>query len=383
MVISAANIVTVNNFSFENGSTPAFGNGSIPVQWTSYDGDWAGVSGSTGQFSPAIVPDGTQYYAVNTGPGHGSVSGVYQDVGALQPNTTYTLTVAVGRGDNPGVPPNGNGDWSPGIISLVNGTDNTGTVLATTTGYPATPGTWQDYTATFTTGPTVSGDLTVALGVAPANTYQSLFDNVRLTTGAPTAVLAQTILPAQAEAFAGDQIVFTAGYNDDPTSTLQWVHIGSGPVTNLVNTGVVNVDNAGVTTSTLTLSSVQLSDAGSYVLEAINATNSAAIAYSPAAQLVVSTPATVGNIVQENSAQVGVAPYYPAWTVNTGADLIYGATFDNGGTTPVSWSAGNGNFSVSPTTGDPSVLVDGTRVTRMAAWYPAAGQTHKIIPVNP
>ena len=351
VVISAANLVTVNNFSFENGYTVAFGDGGIPVQWTSYNGDWSGVSGTTGQFSPAIVPDGTQYYAVNTGPGHSGASGAYQDVGPLQPDTTYTLTVAIGRGDNNGVPPNGLGDWSPGIISLLNGTDNTGTVLASTTGYPATPGTWQDYTATFTTGPTVSGDLVIELGVDPASTWQSLFDNVRLTVGAPTAVLAQTILPAQAETFVGDQMVFTAAYNDTPTSTLQWVHIGSGPVTNLVNTGVLNVDNAGVTTSTLTISSVQLSDAGSYVLEAINATNSAAIAYSPAAQLVVSTPVAVGNVLQKNSAQAASYPYYPAWTINTSADLIY--QFGSSG-------AGSGNFTAAPgLASDPAVLTDG------------------------
>ena len=355
VVISAANIVTVNNFSFENGYTPAFGNGGIPLQWTSYNGDWSGVGSSISQFSPAIVPDGTQYYAVNTGPGHSGASGAYQDVGALQSNTTYTLTVAIGRGDNNGVPPNGLGDWSPGIISLLNGTDDTGTVLASTIGYPATPGTWQDYTATFTTGPTVSGDLVIELGVDPASTYQSLFDNVRLTTGAPTAVLAQTILPAQAETFVGDRMVFTAAYNDTPTSTLQWVHIGNGPVTNLVNTGVVNVDDAGVTTSTLTINSVQLSDAGSYVLEAINATNSAAIAYSPAASLVVGPSATVGNVIQKESGQVGSLPFYPDWIMDTNSDLIFGFSIGAGNAV-----AGPGSFTLeSPLNGDPSVLTDG------------------------
>src|ERR1035441_8172742 len=83
--------------------------------------------------------------------------GIYQDVGALQPNTPYTLTVAIGsRADRIN---------SPGIISLINGTDNTGTVLASGGGLPATQNTWQDYSVSFTTGPSVSGDLTIALSV--------------------------------------------------------------------------------------------------------------------------------------------------------------------------------------------------------------------------
>ena len=357
VVVSAANIVTVNNFSFENGSTVAFGNGSIPVQWTSYNGDWAGVSSGASQFSPAIVPDGTQYFAVNTGPGHSGASGIYQDVGALQPNTTYTLTVAIGRGDNNGVV-GGNGSWSPGIISLLNGTDDSGTVLATTTGYPTTPGSWQDYTATYTTGPSVSGDLVIELGVPPAPTYQSLFDNVRLTTGAPTATLAQTILPAHAETFVGDQVVFTAAYSNDITSTLQWVRITSG-ATNQINTGVVNVSSGDFTTSTLTLNNVQLASTGNYVLEAINATNSAAIAYSPVAPLVVGAPTTVGTIVQLNSGQTGPAGFYPAWSIATNTDLVFGFATDGSGN-PGTATAGAGNFGVDTQLyGDPTILADG------------------------
>lgn len=370
-VISAPNFVTVNNFSFENGSTPAFGNGSIPLQWTSFNGDWAGVSSGAAQFSPAIIPDGTQYLAVNTGPSHSGASGVYQDVGALQPNTTYTLTVAIGRGDNNGVV-GGNGSWSPGSLSLLNGTDDTGTVLATTTGYPATSGTWQDYTATFTTGPTVSGDLVIELGVDPASTYQSLFDNVRLTTGTPTAVLAQTIQPAHAETFVGDQVVFTAAYTNDPPSNLQWVQITSGS-TNLVNTGVVNVTSGDVTTSTLTFNNVQPANTGYYVLEAINATNSGAIAYSPLASLLVSTPATVGNVIQNNSGQAGSLPFYPAWSIDTNSDLIFGFSLGAGNAI-----AGAGNFSKEvPLALDPSVLSDGNpnsdRVNMVSCGWANAG----------
>jgi hypothetical protein len=179
VVISAPNLVTVNNFSFENGSTPAFGNGAIPLFWTDYNSDWCTVSGDTSALNPPIIPDGSEYYARNTGPGDAAAGGIYQDVGPLLPYTSYALTVAIGRRDDTG--PGGLGNWSPGIISLINGTSNDGTLLTSTTGYPDVAGTWQDYTVTFMTGASVSGDLTVELSVAPAPTYQALFDDVRLT----------------------------------------------------------------------------------------------------------------------------------------------------------------------------------------------------------
>src|ERR1700744_1725787 len=92
-------------------------------------------------------------------------------MGPLQPNSVYTLTVAIGsRADRAN---------SPGIISLINGTDNTGTVLATGGGLPSTQNTWQDYTTTFSTGGSVSGDLTVMLSVLGAGTIQANFDKVR------------------------------------------------------------------------------------------------------------------------------------------------------------------------------------------------------------
>jgi hypothetical protein len=98
--------------------------------------------------------------------------GIYQDVGALQPNTIYTLAVAIGsRADRVN---------SPGIISLINGTDDSGAVLATGGGLSAAQNTWQDYSVTYTTGASVSGDLTVELSVVGAGTTQADFDNVQL-----------------------------------------------------------------------------------------------------------------------------------------------------------------------------------------------------------
>jgi hypothetical protein len=172
----------LNNPSFEDGT------GTVPAYWTAFnDNNFSIVTeASTGEYAaldPLAPPaDGTNFFAINEGP-NDPTGGIYQEYAPLQPNTIYTLTVAIGfRADNGPVA----GQWSPGIISLINGDNNSGTVLASTSGIGTVPGAWQDFTATYTTGPTVSGDLTVELSVAPAGTYQANFDNVRLTlTPAP------------------------------------------------------------------------------------------------------------------------------------------------------------------------------------------------------
>ena len=97
--------------------------------------------------NPLAAPAaGNQYCYINMY-NSAAAGGIYQDVGALQPNTTYTLTVAIGsRADRMN---------SPGIISLINGTNNDGTVLVAGGGLPASQDGWHDYTATYITGAAV------------------------------------------------------------------------------------------------------------------------------------------------------------------------------------------------------------------------------------
>ena len=178
---------TVNNPSFEfDVASPGGVVSTVPSGWTAFnEGGPADIgSGNAGGVdytvnNPLAAPAaGNQYCYINMF-NSGVRGGIYQDVGALQPNTTYTLTVAIGsRADRFN---------SPGIISLNNGTDNTGIVLASGGGLPATQNTWQDYTVTFTTGASVSGDLTIVLSVIGGGTIQADFDNVQLTA-TPAAV---------------------------------------------------------------------------------------------------------------------------------------------------------------------------------------------------
>jgi alpha-L-rhamnosidase len=175
--------ITVSNFSFELSGATGAGEleEAVPTGWTAFNerassdigSQWAGGVDYTANTPLAAPAAGNQFCYINMF--NPSVTGgIYQDVGPLQPNTTYTLTVAIGsRRDRMN---------SPGIISLVNGADNTGAVLASGGGLPATQNTWQDYTVTFTTSASVSGDLTIVLSVlGNGTTLQADFDNVRLT----------------------------------------------------------------------------------------------------------------------------------------------------------------------------------------------------------
>jgi hypothetical protein len=217
-VVSATNLVTLSNFSFENDPTaPGTSINLIPTSWTGFNvkgPNFMGSqypSGSDYTIATPLAPtaDANQFYWVNAFNGDGVV-GIYQDAGALQPNTVYTLTVAIGsRADRIN---------SPGIISLVNGTSNTGTVLATGGGLPATQNTWQDYAVTFTNGAT-SGDLTIVLSALGAGTIQADFDNVRLTKATVASSTAPII---KAPKVSGGNLIVT-GTGGTPGAGYTWL----------------------------------------------------------------------------------------------------------------------------------------------------------------
>ena len=339
------------NLSFEQ-NVVAAGSAStvVPAGWTGFNksnGDNIGSQDAGGvdytTYSPLAAPaDGNQYCFINMF--NPSVTGgIYQDLGPLQPNTIYTLTVAIGsRADRIN---------SPGIISLVNGTNNTGTVLATAGGLPATQDTWQDYTTTYATGASVSGDLTVMLSVlGNGTTIQADFDNVRLSSQksvVPLPARIQDTTPGSATVAVGSSPTFTAAFSNLPPVSLQWQQIANG-VTNNLSNGVVNVTSNGVVTSTLTLNNVQLAAAGSYRLQAVNATNSAGLVYTTPAALTVVPTITWYTPGSYNSTFVDNTVLGYAGTV---ANEVYGVDFGGSGaqTTANGYSFNDfsdGNFSI-------------------------------------
>jgi hypothetical protein len=111
-------------------------------------------------------------------------------------------------------------------------------------------------------------------------------------------ILITNTQPASAAGALGGHADFTAAFSNSPPVTLQWQFI-SGGVTNPVtaaNAGMVTVTNSGVVVSTLTFTNLQLTNAGSYLLEAVNATNSLGVAYSTVAPLVVASLISWVNI---------------------------------------------------------------------------------------
>lgn len=179
--------VAVSNPSFE---IPALSSGGVSYGpfsgWNPFGGGYQqiynqsfgdGFYTQNGDGTLIATGDGYQYFSVNGGAA-GGPGGLDQDLGQLLPNTTYTLTVAVG--------------WRNGIpdgvsnIKLVNGTDHTGATLASTNVNitTLTQGAFTDVTLVYTTGPSVSGDLTVVLQSTTGT--QANFDNVRLDAQIPS-----------------------------------------------------------------------------------------------------------------------------------------------------------------------------------------------------
>ncbi len=174
--------------------------------------------------------------------------------------------------------------------------------------------------------------------------------NSTAPTPPPSPYLTQDTLPTRAETVVGDQVIFTAIYSNSPPASVQWLFI-SGGVTNIIS---------GATSSTLMLNNVQLTNSGTYTLKAVNATNGAAApSFSTAAPLAVGTAGTVGNVIVKYAGQAGPLTFYPAWSVDTNIDLIYGFPTDGSGN-PGTATAGGGNFGVEAgVNGDPTILADG------------------------
>ncbi|HEV2456270.1 MAG TPA: immunoglobulin domain-containing protein [Verrucomicrobiae bacterium] len=338
-VIVSTNIVNVYNFAFEDG-TYGSGNLVFPVRWTAFNNNNFSTVANNSYNVP--IPDGSDlyaqgdFYAVNEGPSD-PTGGIYQDTGPLLPNTTYTLTVAIGeRADfTPGTL------GSPGIISLINGADNTGTVLASTNGVPNTSDTWQDYSVSFSTGPTVSGDLTVELSVAGASTYQANFANVRLTKAPGPSVIAPTlqtdISPLESELTTGTPVTFTVAATGYPLA-YQWYNQNgaiSGAITNSYSFASLTGTN----------------------LYYVIVTNTAGAITSSIAS-VVSSPniVTVNNYGFQNQILSPGETYPPGggtaptgWTgfnVGSGGGYDYGITYASGGdfTDPLTAPASGNNY---------------------------------------
>jgi hypothetical protein len=179
--IASASPIPVANFSFETlpagglpigcaegGTGCAFSVAAIPG-WTN--------NGVSGQFRPGsntlyfnFIPDGTIVAWSNTPGGT-----IFQSVGTVAANTTYTLQVDLGLRQDP------LHEDSLGTVQLL-----IGSTPVNATGIAPTIGNWSTFTATYNSVPAdVGKTLTIQL---TATGDQSDFDNVRLDGSSRTAV---------------------------------------------------------------------------------------------------------------------------------------------------------------------------------------------------
>jgi hypothetical protein len=124
---------------------------------------------------------------------NGAPSFCWQDIGHLQTNTVYTLTVAIGQTFGAGS--------GTGKIALINGFSPFQTVLAELPfdSGTVTPGGFSDFSLVYTSGYQASGDLTILLE-GDATGVQIVYDNIRLDATtlplSPTAVLPTLSTPS-------------------------------------------------------------------------------------------------------------------------------------------------------------------------------------------
>jgi len=185
-------------------------------------------------------------------------------------------------------------------------------------------------------------------GALPASTiYTASLTNdtanrwLALVCAGTVPVVLTNTQPASAVDVVGSQIAFTAAFGGASPLNYQWQFIHNGITSNL----------AGATNTTLTLTNLQLANAGSYRLSASNALGSAVSAASPLT--VNAVPAAVNNVITDFAAQTGLGSaltnFFPTWTMLPGSLLA--------GLAPS--TLGSGNFSEN-SAGVVAALTDGS-----------------------
>lgn len=201
---SAAGAVVITNPGFSSPTTGGYiddGNGAINNPSNSGFWGWGYFfSDTTDDHDSGVQADSNGGMSTTTGDGssllgtqNGWINGqnyLYQDVGALQANTLYTLTVEVAApgagsyGANPNAPTD--------ELELVNGnnvpsgtSDNvalSGSVLASSAAISPVAGQFNAYSLQFASGAGVSNDLTIVLAqLSPGAHEQGAFNNVQLS----------------------------------------------------------------------------------------------------------------------------------------------------------------------------------------------------------
>ena len=317
--------VTIPNYSFE---IATLGNGSSTTNWNGKGNGGLGIAAVTNGWFTAnpdgtlpATGDGTNFAYINI---NGNPGWVWQDLGPLQPNTTYTLTVAIGESLL--------GTTGQGRIALINGSNQFQATLAQTLidNTLFTPGTFVDTNLVFSTGYQVNGDLTILLEADTGG--QLIFDNVRLTTTAMPA--AATALPPSLSTpsgtvYSGTVVTLSEVPGGTAPFYYQWQSDnGSGGATFANVSGATNPTLA-VDTSTFPLNTPI--EYQVIVTNTLGTSTSATVALTAIAgqpAIVVDTlpatgsSATVGDSVTFKASFDGSLPITYQWQVDPGTGAV-------------------------------------------------------------
>jgi hypothetical protein len=312
------------NLSFE---LPAIGSGNHVYgpeggTWifNSNSGDnGSGIVANGSAFGNPNAPNGTQAAFVQS---HGKIT---QTLTGFAPGTNYTLTYsAAQRG---GGNQHGGESWNVMVDDAV--------IKSNTPG----PTSYTTYTANFTAS--LATHTLSFVGTDLAGGDNTVFiDNVQFNPPLTPILIPElrtNTLPVTAAEVVGGEVKFLAAFNSANPIQYQWQKIVDGVATDIVD----------ATNTVLTLTDLQLSDAGLYRLQASNALG---IAVSAASSLTVSgVPAPVNNVITSFAAQTGLGSvatnFTPTWTLGSGS-LIQGKTPSQ---------VGGGNFTRST-----ALLTDGS-----------------------
>ena len=263
----SGSLTTANGYSFVDG--PGSGNFTVAGGPSSYGGYLNGQTSGDANLN-TILADG--YY--------GSSS--------ANPGTLHNLTIGNSYNVLVFIDDNRGGARGGNVFQVNDGTANSPqqTYASATPGSPLGGYLLGTFTATATTQ---------TLTVENGNPGNAQYNGVLLISNTPpvvpSPVLVTNTQPVSAVAGIGGQVVFTAAFSTSPPVNVQWQFV-SGGVTNPVsagNAGVVTLTNNGVVSSTLTFTNLQATNSASYLLKAVNATNSLGVTYSSAAPLAVNS----------------------------------------------------------------------------------------------
>jgi hypothetical protein len=260
--------ITVLNPSFETGNF---------TSWSGAPGNWGVTSGTFDNLSPT---DGTFLFYANGGPS--TISQTLSDT--LQPNTTYTLSVDVGRRTG--------FTQEAYTISLSAGA----ALIASTSGAQnSLPAGWTTVTATYTSPGSVTAGQALKIQIT-GNGPQTMFDNVRLdATAIPPSDAGTSTVTASPTTVASDNVTAStvtvtlkdASNKPAPGKLVSLAKTGgTGTGTPVITTLVGTSDSSGVATFAVTCDT-----AGEYVFTATDTTYSPNVVVTQTASVMFSASA--------------------------------------------------------------------------------------------